>query len=221
MKTNAPRTLWALTVALGLVSTQSAFAQSNAREAFAQAAPEPSLKQMTPVDRLLAIEDIKQLPLRYCRCVSQKDWDCWRDLFAPDFYYDVPGLPRTQGPDGIIELMRTLGPYDRLVSVFYSHGAEIELLSPTKARGVWAADYMFYYPPNQKYPTTGKEVVAPGQQTHTYTYYYQTYEKIGGQWKIKTSDHISNDLRRDSGPGISIPTQMPPPKFPDRAPPRS
>jgi hypothetical protein len=204
-----------LTVLAGSTLAMPAFAQSNAREAFAQAKPEPSLKQMTPVDRLLAIEDIRQLPLRYCRCVSQKDWECWKDLFAPDFYYDVPRMARIQGPEGIVQFLRDVGPYDRVNSVFNSHGVEIELLSPTKARGVWGADYMFYYPPNQKFETTGKEVVSPGQQTHTYTYYYQTFEKVSGKWKIKTSDHITNDIRRDSGPGIAVPEQAPPPKFPE------
>ena len=206
---------WIMLAILGISGAVpvASWAQANAREVFEQAKPEPSLKDMAPVDRLLAIEEIRQIPLRYCRCVSQKDWDCWKDLFAPDFYYDVPKLGRFQGPDGIVDFLRSVGPYDRISSVFHSHGAEIELLSRTKARGVWGADYMFYYPPGGKFPTTGKELMAPGEQTHTYTYYYQTYEKIGGKWKIKTSDHITNDLRRDSGPGISLPEQATPPKF--------
>jgi len=204
-----------LTILTALAWANSANAQSNAREVFEQAKPEPSLKQMTPVDRLLAIEEIRQVPLRYCRCVSQKDWDCWHDLFAPDFYYDVPRMGRMKGPDGIVQFLRDVGPYDRVNSIFHSYGVEIEMLSPTKARGVWGADYIFYYPPNQKYEPTGKEVVAPGEQTHTYTYYYQTYVKIAGKWKIESSDHISNDLRMDKSPGISIPEHSPPPKFPE------
>jgi len=200
-------------ISLGGAAVAQTPVPANAREAFEQAKPEASLKKMSSLDRLLAMEDIKQIPLRYCRCVSQKDWDCWKDLFTADFYYDVPRMGRMQGPDGIVDFLKTVGPYDRVVSVFHSYGAEIELLSPTRARAVWAADYMFYYPPGQKYPTNGKEVVPPGGQTTTYTYYYQTYEKIGEKWKIKTSDHITNDVRRDGGPNISIPEQAPPPKF--------
>jgi hypothetical protein len=210
-KTSAHRFVVLMALAMSGIGGH-AMAQSNAREAFEQAKPEPALTKMSSVDKLLALEEIHQIPLRYCRCVSQKDWDCWKDLFTADFYYDVPRMGRFQGPDGIVDFLKTVGPFDRVNSVFHSHGAEIELLSPTRARGIWGADYMFYYPPGQKYPTNGKEVVAPGEQTHTYTYYYQTYEKVNGKWKIKTSDHITNDLRRDSGPGISIPDQAPPPK---------
>lgn len=185
-------------MALALGATGVA-AQENAKQAYAQAQPAESLKRMSAVDKLTAIESIKQLPMRYGRCISQKDWQCVRELFTADFYYDCCG-GRAVGPEGFIQVMRDAGTYDRVFTVLQTHGSEIEILSPTTARGITAADFTFYYPPGQSFPTTGKEVVAPGQESHTPTYYYQTFEKVDGTWKIKTSDHISFDLRRDFRP---------------------
>ncbi len=170
--------------------------EDTAKKAYARATPQPSLKKLNTVDRLLAIEEIRQLPLRYARCITQKDWDCVRALFTPDFYYE-DGPNRVHGPEGFIDVMKRAGTYDRVVCTLHIHGHEVELLSPTTARGIAGADFTFYYPMGQSFPTTGKEVVAPGEQRNSPTYYYQTYEKIDGQWKIKTSDHISFDLRTD------------------------
>jgi SnoaL-like domain len=187
-----------LSVGTGITSPP-AFAQETAKQAYDKAAPQESLKKMSAVDKLLAIEEIKQLPLRYGRCISQKDWDCVRELFAPDFVMSA-GSHQTPGADGFIQVMHDAGTYDRVFTVLHIHGHEVEILSPTTARGIAAADFTFYYPPGQSFPTTGKEVVAPGQQTNTSTYYYQTYEKVDGKWKIRTLDHVSFDLRTDHSP---------------------
>ena len=122
-----------------------------------------------------------------------------RGVLAPDFYY-LDGPNRVHGPEGFIQVMHERGQYDRVMTVLHIHGHEIEILSPTTGRGIAAADYTFYYPLGETFPTTGKESVAPGQQTYTATYYYQTYEKIDDKWKIKTSDHLSFDLKRDFSP---------------------
>lgn len=149
----------ALLVSAAMAST--ALAEENAKQAYDQAVPQESLKKMSAVDKLLAIEEIRQLPLRYGRCISQKDWDCVRSVFAPNFYY-LDGANRVYGPDGFIQVMHERGQYDRVMTVLHIHGHEIEILSPTTARGIVAADYTFYYPLGESFPTTGKESVAPG-----------------------------------------------------------
>lgn len=179
--------------AAATIVTPPALAETSAKQAYAQAVPAESLKKMSAVDRLLAIEEIKQLSLRYSRCITQKDWECVRGLFTADF---VMG-GRTTGPEGFIDVMRYAGTYDRVSTVLRAHGAEIEMLSPTTARGIVGADFTFYQQPGQSFENSGKEVVAPGQETHTDTYYYHTYEKVNGIWKIKTLDHVSFDLRAD------------------------
>lgn len=188
--------LFGAAVLAAAATASAADAPQNAKQAYAQAVPQDSLKRMSSADRLLALEEIRQLPLRYGRCISQKDWDCVRNVFTPDFYYDT-ARGRAVGPEGFIGVMHDAGTYDRVMTVLHMHGSEIEILSPTSARGITAADFTFYYPLGQSFPTTGKEAVQPGQESHTPTYYYQTFEKLDGVWKIKTSDHISFDLRRE------------------------
>ena len=61
------------------------------------------------------------------------------------------------GPEGMIQLVQQNGLYDRVKSVHHGHMPEIEILSPTTARGIWAADFMHYYPPGEPFPVTGKE----------------------------------------------------------------
>jgi hypothetical protein len=122
-------------------------------------------------------------------------------------------------PRGLIKVMRDAGTYYRVDVVLHIHRHEIELLSPTTARGFAAADYTFYYPPGQSFPTTGHEAygIVPEETLYSPTSYYQTYEKVDGKWKIKTSDHNSFDLKRDFRPyTIVMPNAH---VTPDRVPP--
>jgi len=33
-------------------------------------------------------------------------------------------------------------------------------------------------------------------ESETPTYYYQTYVKVDGKWRLRTNDHVSFDMRR-------------------------
>ena len=50
---------------------------------------------------------------------------------------------------------------------------EIELTSATTARGVWALQDVVRF--------------GPGVTLHGYGHYHETYEKVSGQWLIKSS----------------------------------
>jgi hypothetical protein len=46
---------------------------------------------MTDVERLLAIEEIKQLKSKYFYCLDHKDWATWKaEVFASDASLHVP-----------------------------------------------------------------------------------------------------------------------------------
>ena len=49
---------------------------------------------MDGIERLQAIEDIKQLKARYFRCMDTKDWDGFAAVFTPDATMDVSGEMR-------------------------------------------------------------------------------------------------------------------------------
>jgi SnoaL-like domain len=158
--------------------------------------------EMSAVDKLVAIEDIHQLNARYFRCVNQKDWDCWRALFTPDSTLQGKKV----GPQGMIEHVRANGLYDRVRTTFNGHMTEIEILSPTVARGIFAADWIEFYPLGQSFQTTGKEVVAPGKTSHTYVYYYDTYVKLNNKWQFQNIE-VKTLLRIDNNGDITVKTE--------------
>jgi hypothetical protein len=169
--------------------------KETARTAYLAATPQDSLKKMSAVDKLEAMEQIRLVPLRYSRCITQKDWQCLKnDVFAPDFYYG-DGPNRVRGWEGFIDVMKRSGCYDRVFCRVIVSGQEIEFASPTLARGITTADFIYAWM-GGNYPVTGKEVVGPGEESETPTYYYQTYVKVDGKWRLRTNDHVSFDMRR-------------------------
>ena len=143
---------------------------------------------MNALDRLLAIEEIRLLKARYCRCCDSKDWDGFESLFAPDAIYDLRGADRVAGDNAagshfgesayqvgaanIGARVRTVGPHFR--SVHHCHTAEIDILSDIEATGIWAFEDRLVWPDG-----------GPYRSLHGFGHYRETYEKIGGAWKIK------------------------------------
>jgi SnoaL-like domain len=124
---------------------------------------------------LLEIESIKQLKARYCRYLDTKDWSAWRDIFTDDFVSDTAaaGGGVIVGADEFVAyIRRTLGKPSR-PTVHQVHAPEIEVLSATTARGVWALEDVVR--------------LAPGLNLNGYGHYHETYEKVDGKWRIKTS----------------------------------
>jgi hypothetical protein len=124
---------------------------------------------------LSELEALKQLKARYCRFLDTKDWEAWRDVFAEDFVGDTSeaGGLLIHGRQEFIAFVRTtLGPMHRR-TVHQVHAPELELTSATTAKGIWAMeDFVRFF---------------PGLNMHGYGHYHETYEKLDGRWRIKTS----------------------------------
>ena len=122
---------------------------------------------------LLEIEAIKQLKARYCRLLDTKDWQRWRALFADDFLSDTSksGGKVIRGADEFVAFTRK-GVRDQ-ATVHQVHAPEIELTSPTTARGVWALEDVVRF--------------GPGVNLRGYGHYTETYEKVDGRWLFTTS----------------------------------
>lgn len=133
---------------------------------------------MNDIERLLAIEDIKQLKARYFRCVDAKDWAGFAAVFASDVHFDitadVPGCI-LQSPAAIVEMTRQ-GLKD-CVSVHHGHCPEITVLSATRATGIWAMEDDLRWAQGSG---------APMQSLHGYGHYHETYSRIDGRWLIQT-----------------------------------
>jgi SnoaL-like domain len=124
---------------------------------------------------LLEIEALKQLKARYCRLLDAKDWTAWRQIFTDDFISDTSpaGGKRIEGADPFVAYTRSNLEKPSQVTAHQVHAPEIELTSPTTARGIWALEDVVR--------------LAPGFNLRGYGHYHETYEKIEGQWLIKTS----------------------------------
>ena len=125
------------------------------------------------VATLLEIEAIKQLKARYCRYLDTKDWAAWRAMFADDFLSDTAesGGKVIEGADEFVAFTRR--SLRDQTTVHQVHAPEIELTSATTACGVWALEDVVRF--------------GPGVNLRGYGHYQETYEKIDGQWRIKSS----------------------------------
>lgn len=124
---------------------------------------------------LLEIESIKQLKARYCRYLDTKNWEAWRQIFTDDFLSDTSeaGGMVIEGADAFVAFTRKNIGKPSQPTVHQVHAPEIEPTSATTARGVWALNDIVR--------------LAPGLNLNAYGHYHETYEKIDGQWRIKSS----------------------------------
>jgi ketosteroid isomerase-like protein len=142
------------------------------------------MSAIEPVQRLIAIEEIKQLKARYFRLMDTKDYAALRNVFADDAVFDAScslSIEPTEdsaawihsGGDAIAAFIESA--VKPLRTVHHGHCHEIEVLSDTEARGVIAME-------DQIWDETGTTMTLHGMG-----HYHETYVKVGGQWRIKTS----------------------------------
>lgn len=94
---------------------------------------------MDPLQRLLAIEEIRALKARYCRFLDTRNWDGFAALFTRDAEMDVSqdtGNPPVRGVDAILAQVRFA--VDHAATSHQVHTPEIELDGPDDAHGTWA-----------------------------------------------------------------------------------
>jgi hypothetical protein len=146
---------------------------------------------MDDLQRLMAIEEIKQVKARYFRGVDTSDGDLVRSILTQDCELDYLGCctdPKS-GVDYLPAMNAVLRGRDSwradglsgagIVSVHQSHNHEIELTSDTAAKAIWSMTDRLYMPEG-----------APYALLTGYGHYLETYEKEDGRWKIKTT-HVT------------------------------
>ena len=143
---------------------------------------------MDPIARLDAIEGIKLAKARHQRGVDTKDSDLLRRVFAADVDIDCRGVmtdpvtgansaPETdevfQGADRAIAA--AMSSLEGVVSVHHVSCPEIEITGPTTGRGVWPQVDRLQFSAD-----------APFKEFIGYGYYYETYQRVGDDWQIKS-----------------------------------
>lgn len=135
---------------------------------------------MNDVDRLLAIEEIKQVKARYFYGLDHKDWDLWRrEVWAPDGRLEVPEVNEVHEPleKVIEEVSRQVGDQ---VSIHHGHMPIIEFVSDTEAQVIWAME-------DRLYRSREQPLYDGSIHLHGFGHYRETYVKIDSGWRIKSS----------------------------------
>lgn len=127
-----------------------------------------------------AIEEIKRLKARYFRCMDTRDWQGYGGTFADDGVLEVQGVRATDagepasrrevGAEAIVRWVS--GVLDGAVTIHHGHMPEIELLSPDRARGIWAME---------------DRVIWPERALHGWGHYHEAYVRERGAWRIASS----------------------------------
>lgn len=138
---------------------------------------------MNDMGELIAIEAIKQLKARYFRFMDTKDWAALATVFAPTAQMDMRG--ETSDGSGLISGAANIAAFIRssvehLITVHHGHTPEIEILSPTTARGIWPMEDKLWKP-------AGSASTLPFDALHGYGHYRETYVCIDGRWLIDTT----------------------------------
>jgi hypothetical protein len=96
-----------------------------------------------------------------------------RRVFADDVVVDTSaaGGSTVRGADEFMAFLREA--LNGAVTVHQGHMPEIDLTSPITATGIWALNDLVIWP--------------NGTRLDGYGHYYETYEKVGDQWLIKSS----------------------------------
>jgi hypothetical protein len=136
---------------------------------------------MDDLNRLLAIEEIKQLKARYFQCVDLKDWASWVELvWAPDGELHVPAA-REEPYRGAVHIAewsaQMLGD---CVSIHHGHTPIIEILSDSEATGVWAMEDIIL-----REGAAGDE--AKPRFLHGWGHYHERYVRLASGWRIAAS----------------------------------
>jgi len=136
---------------------------------------------MTDLERLLAIEEIKQIKAKYFYGLDHRDWDLWkREVWAPDGELHVPEFREEpfKGWETIIGYVSESTAHQ--VSVHHGHMPIIEFTSDSAARVIWAMEDRLY--------RSDQNLLHDGSHyLHGWGHYRETYVKLGAGWRIQTS----------------------------------
>lgn len=144
---------------------------------------------MDAIDRLTAIEQIKQLKSRYFQAIDGKDWALLDTLYFDDVVCDCRGA--TTDPVSGINFVSAATDeilYGKaaaiaaardglagIVSVHQGFMPDIEIIDADTARACWAMTDRLYLPEG-----------APFRGMIGYGHYRETYGRDGAHWRMKT-----------------------------------
>jgi len=154
------------------------------------------MTEISGLDRLIAIEEIKQLKARYLRYVDTKQWDLLPTVFTDDCTFSFEGIVAGQlvTYGSVAAFMPFVSTRMQSASTAHQgHAPEIVIHDGTRASGIWPMTDIV-----QRYEGD------PLQSFAGYGHYHEEYRK-GVEWRIG-SVHLSRLLRIEF-PNVPAPLQ--------------
>ena len=153
---------------------------------------------MDAIERLVIIEDIKQLVSRRTRLIDGKFWDDLVEIYAEDIEAHHLGL---RGNRAVVDaIARRL---DGIRTIHQIHLPEIEVISATLAKGVFPMEDLLVW-----------EEDGVHRWVHGYGHYFQTFTKVERGWVISDNRLTRQYIRQGTGEyEIGVAAEMHDPRF--------
>ena len=140
---------------------------------------------MEAIDRLLAIEEIRNLKHKYFRAIDMADYELLSTIFTDDITVDYRGGTyrwQASGKDEIITSMK-YSFHDQTCAMHTGHHPEIEIIDGKNASGLWYLHDIFY--------NFNENIITQGTALYKDKYVYQD-----SKWLIQFSeyDRISESI---------------------------
>jgi len=132
---------------------------------------------MDRLERIEAMEEIRNLKARYFRYMDTKLWNDLPSLFTADLKVIAPkGDIWMEGGDAYAASLKF--GLEKAVSCHQGLTAEIEIIDADNARGIWAMQDVITW--EDRHPREGwKSILGRG-------HYHETYRRVNGAWRIAT-----------------------------------
>jgi hypothetical protein len=130
---------------------------------------ESQLNDVSMLQRLVDLEDIRRLEAQRIRAIDTQDWAAYEAVHAPEHYSHNDGEPRWDGAKANTDRLAAL--FQGVQTVHHVHTAELELTSPTTASGIWAMEDYLYWKQG-----------GADHWLHGFGFYHETYRKEGDAW---------------------------------------
>lgn len=139
---------------------------------------------MSPVDRLVAIEEIRRLKAEYFRCTDEKDWETLPGIFTENAETDMRAAVEPYNPDLLSYDPKAFAKNNGFVlegvkTAHFGYMPVIDIVSETEATGKWSMEDWLWVPEGNP--------VMPAGRMHGWGHYYDRYSKVDGHWLISAS----------------------------------
>lgn len=136
---------------------------------------------MSPLDRLVAIEDIRRTKAEYFRCIDEQDWDGLVAIFTADAETDMREAVEPHDPDLLSHDPAQFARNNayvlaRVKTAHFGYMPRIDVASQDEATAVWSMEDWLWVP-------AGNPVMPPGRM-HGWGHYHDRYRRVDGRWLI-------------------------------------